>query len=84
MITAKQIVSVIRDNHFRYETERGQQIIAAPVSQLPQLLREAGYRNVPRLDEYDLTRLGCVIETARYISGARPKRFCRVVEAVNA
>jgi hypothetical protein len=48
------------------------------------LLREAGYRNVPRLDEYDLTRLGCVIETARYISGARPKRFCRVVEAVNA
>lgn len=63
----------------RYQTPSGAKFWGVPVSEVPKTLREAGWRNVPRLDEYDLKKLGMVVVTARYVSGVRPKRFCRVV-----
>ena len=63
----------------RYELESGARVWGVPVSEVPKTLRFNGWRNIPRLDEYDLKKLGMIIVTARYVSGVRPKRFCRVV-----
>jgi hypothetical protein len=65
----------------RYQSEDGAEFLGMPVSQVPAQLIECGWRNVSRLDESDLRRMGLMVETARYIGGARAKRFCRVVVA---
>jgi hypothetical protein len=64
-----------------YETEAGERYQAMPVSQVPSQLRDCGWKNVPRFDKSDFRRMGLKIVTARYIGGARPKRFCDVVVA---
>ena len=64
-----------------YETRDGVKFKGSPVSQVPHQLCENGWRNVSRLDEYDLKELGLQIVEARYIGGASPKRFCQVVIA---
>jgi hypothetical protein len=65
----------------RYQTQAGANFWGMPVSQVPAQLRECGWRNTSRLDEHDLRDLGLVVVTARYVQGARPKKFCRVVVA---
>ena len=65
-----------------YETRDGTQFKGAPVSTIPSILRDAGWRNVSDLnDDYRLKKLGLMVEEARYVGGARPKRFCQVVVA---
>jgi hypothetical protein len=75
------IENAIRKQHNRYETTAGQTFIALPVSQIPSALRDIGYKNVSRdfADAYELRKFGLQIGEARYISGARPKRFCLCV-----
>jgi hypothetical protein len=65
----------------QYQTPTGAKFKGMPVSQVPSQLRSVGWRNVSRLDEYDLRKMGLVVVEARYVGGARPKRFCRVVVA---
>lgn len=64
-----------------YETETGFKFRGSPVSEVPTRLREAGWRNVSRLYEGDLERMGLKVVTARYVGGVHPKKFCRVVVA---
>lgn len=64
-----------------YETEDGSKFQGAPVSEVPARLRDNGWKNVSRFDEFDLKKMGVKIVTARYVGGVRPKRFCRVVVA---
>jgi hypothetical protein len=68
-----------------YETEDGEQFKGSPVSEVPRRLLDVGWRNVSHLDdEHEMTRLGLRVVTARYVGGARAKRFCRVVVAMTA
>lgn len=60
----------------RYETREGVLVRATPVSQIPQLLRDVGWKNVPKYDAYDLRKLGLRIVDAKYVGGGR---FCPVV-----
>ena len=64
-----------------YETEDGRRFRGMPVSQVPSQLIAYGWRRVSHLDESDMRALGLEIVTARYIGGARPKRYCLVVVA---
>lgn len=65
----------------RYETEAGRVFLGMPVSEVPKQLRSSGWKNVSRLDRSDFRSLGLEIVTARYVGGARAKRFCDVVVA---
>jgi hypothetical protein len=64
-----------------YESETGLRFIGATVTETPKRLIEAGWRNVSHLDESDFLEMGLRVVTARYVGGARPKRFCRVIIA---
>lgn len=82
MLTATDVKTAILDWPGLYQTEKGFRFKGAPVSEVPKLLRDMrNWRNVSRIDEYELTRMGLKVVTARYIGGVRPKRFCRVVVA---
>lgn len=78
-ITAKIIRDAVRMWPYKYQTEEGTTFIGLPVSQVPSALREAGWRNVPRVDGSDCDKLGLKIVRARYVGGACPKRYCDVV-----
>lgn len=69
-----------------YETPEGRRFAGMPVSQVPSQLRTCGWRNVSHLDEHSFgpRGLGLEIVDARYVGGARPKKFCRVVVAQEA
>ncbi len=69
-----------------YETPDGRRFAGMPVSQVPKQLRECGWRNTSNLDEHSFGSrgLGLEIVDARYVGGASPKRFCRVVVAQEA
>lgn len=76
-----KLTEAIAKHGWPYETEQGDRFIGCPVSQLPVLLREVGWKNVSRdySDYYALRDFGMTILTARYVGGARPKRFVHVV-----
>jgi hypothetical protein len=78
-LTAKHITDAILKWPGRYETEAGRLILGAPVSQVAAQLRDAGWRNLGR--GFDPADFGVTIVRARYVGGARPKRFCDVVVA---
>lgn len=78
-IRTTDVIEAIRVFPGLYEDQGGHRFAGVPVSQVQQLLRDAGWRNVPRIDEYDLRKMGLTVTTARYVGGARPKRFCDVV-----
>jgi hypothetical protein len=79
---AKQdVIDAIMKWPCRYESETGLSFIGATVNETPRRLIEAGWRNVSRLNESDFLATGLRIVTARYVGGARPKRFCRVIIA---
>ena len=82
-MTKEQIVKAIMVWPGSYETETGRRVLGMPVSQVPSQLRQCGWRNVSSLDETDFRKMGLEIVTARYVGGARPKRFCVVVVAKN-
>ena len=63
----------------RYETSDGTHVIGAAVSSLSQLLRDEGWRRVPRIDSYDLRNAGFRVVRARYRSHGGLKRECDVV-----
>ena len=64
-----------------YQTEAGTFFRGETVSGTPKRLREAGWRNVSRLDRRDFEKMGLKIVTARYVGGTSPKRYCDVIVA---
>lgn len=80
-MTQQDVIQAILAWPGLYETAEGRLFQGAPVSEVPTRLREARWRNVSRLDRFDLKHLGLEIVEARYVGGARPKRFCDVVVA---
>ncbi len=80
-LTAQKVIDAIMKWPGLYQTESGISFLGMPVSQVPSQLVGCGWRNVSGLRESDLQQLGLEIATARYIGGARAKRFCRVVVA---
>lgn len=80
-LTAEAVKAAIMKWPGRYETEEGRQIWGVPVSGLATALREAGWRNVPPFDSYECKKMGLEVVSARYVGGARPKRFCEGVVA---
>lgn len=83
-LTADAVRAAIMKWPGRYETEAGEVFLGCPVSQVPSQLRDAGWKNVSRLDHIDLKDMGLRVVTARYVGGARPARFCLVVFAKEA
>jgi hypothetical protein len=81
MLTAQSVKCAILSWPCLYETEGGFKFLGETVSGIPARLRENGWRNVSGLSKRDLEELGLKIVTARYIGGARKKRFCDVVVA---
>jgi hypothetical protein len=80
-IDAADVVAAIMQWPGLYEDPEGKRFQGMPVSQVPSQLRSCGWRNVPRYDRHDFEDMGLTVCTARYIGGARPKRFCEVVVA---
>jgi len=79
---AEKLVAAIHADRWNggiYETAEGRKIVGATVGDARKALIEAGFRNVSRLDDRDFRSMGFEIVTARYIGGARPKRFCPVL-----
>jgi hypothetical protein len=63
---------VEKKNYSRYETRDGRVFLGIPASQVPAALRDAGWKNVSRLDWMDIRDMGLEIVEAQYIQGARP------------
>lgn len=82
-MTPQEIVAAIMKWPYLYETRDGKRLRGCPVSELPRVLRDAGYKNVGRgySDYYALKDHGVTLVEARYIGGVRPKKFCDVVVA---
>lgn len=82
-MTKDQIIAAISKNGWPYETEGGMRFIGCPVSGLPQLLRDAGWRKVGRQFSCagELEARGLFVVRARYAGGVRPKEYCKVVFA---
>lgn len=81
MLNKEAVVKAIMEWPGRYETHDGKIFMGMPVSQVPSQLIQARWRNVSHLDESDFRKMGLDIVEARYVGGARPKRFCQVVVA---
>lgn len=81
MLDAQAVRDAILKWPGRYETEDGRIFQGMPVSQTPSQLVDCGWRNVSRLDRSDFERMGLEVVRARYVGGARPKRFCDVIVA---
>ena len=81
MLTKEKVIEAICKWPGRYQTYDGREFAGMPVSQVPSQLRDCGWRNVSRLDRSDFQALGLEVVQARYVGGARPKRFCDVVVA---
>ena len=63
-----------------YETRTGKAILAARLADIKKEMVEAGWRNVSRLDESDLKKMGFKIAEAQYIGGVKKTgRFISVV-----
>ena len=80
-LTSDAVKAAILQWPGRYQSQQGAEFLGCPVSEVPARLRDAGWRNVSRVDESELQRLGLSVVTARYVGGVRPKRFCAVVVA---
>lgn len=78
-ITAEAVLDAIEAMPFNYVGEDGRMFHACPVSQVSAMLRENGWRRVPRLDDADLRKLGLTVVTARYRSFGGLKKPCLVV-----
>jgi hypothetical protein len=64
-----------------YEDRDGRRFKGTPCSEVPTRLVDDGWKRVSQYrDPYDLKQLGLTVVTARYVGGARPARFCKVVD----
>jgi hypothetical protein len=82
-LTAESVKKSIMEWPSIYQDKDGNKYWAMPVSEVPKQLRDTGWKNVPRLNHYDFKKMGLKVVEARYIQGARPKRYCDVVVAAN-
>lgn len=73
------IRDLINDEGYLYENEEGDTFKAFRPDELNQRLRWKGWKNNSRTDEDDYKKMGLRVEYARYIGGARAKKFCYVV-----
>ena len=78
-VTKADVMRAILHCSYRYQLEDGRVIKAIPVSEVGAALIANGWRNVSRIDCSDLRAIGFEILVARYVAGARPKRFCNVI-----
>ena len=62
-----------------YVMADGTEVVGTNVTSLAQLLRDEGWRRVPRIDSYDLRRAGFRVVRARYPSWGGLKKECDVV-----
>lgn len=63
-----------------YITKEGRKVKANRLAEVKTQMREAGWRNVSRIDERECQRLGFEVVNAYYGQRARTvKRFCDVV-----
>jgi hypothetical protein len=62
-----------------YVMEDGTEVVGTNVTSLAQLLREEGWRRVPRIDSYALKQAGFRVVRARYRSWGGLKKECDVV-----
>lgn len=81
MIIEEKLKTAIAGLHqWRYQLKDGTIIRGTAVSGVPGFLREAGWRNVPRIDSYDLTKSGFKVVRARAVTGSgRLAKECDVV-----
>ena len=79
LITKQDVLKAVNSWPCLYEDKNGQRFTGAPVSTIASLLRDIGWKNVGRIDKFDLRDMGVMTTTARYVGGARPKRFCDVI-----
>lgn len=80
MLDAAAVKSAIDKFPAKYATVDGRVVVGDRVSNVASALRGAGWRNVPRLDSYDLRKLGLEVVAAEYVGGARPTgKFIEVV-----
>jgi hypothetical protein len=75
-IEKEAIAALVAKTGYLYESVHDELFIGCPVSEMPRLLRDAGYR-VSRF--WDAKDAGLRVVVARYVGGARPKRHCDVV-----
>lgn len=76
-LTKEIVLGALRN--YAYEMADGRRVFGSPVSQVPEMLREAGWRNVPRADANDFRALGLEVVKASYLSWGGKKRPCDVV-----
>jgi hypothetical protein len=62
-----------------YVMADGTEVVGTNVTSLSQLLRDEGWRRVPRIDSYDLRKAGFRVVRARYRSWGGLKKECDVV-----
>ena len=67
-------------HQWKYQMLDGTLIRGTAVSGVPGFLREAGWKNVPRIDSYDLNKAGFKVVRARAVTGSgRLAKECDVV-----
>ena len=64
-----------------YQKFDGTEFLGMPVSEVPSQLVSRGWRRVSSLKKSDFEKMGLEIVEARYVGGARAKKFCSVVVA---
>lgn len=80
VIDGKLKVAIAGLHQWKYQVADGTVIRGTAVSGVPGFLREAGWRNVPRIDSYDLRKSGFTVVRAQAITGSgRLAKECDVV-----
>src|SRR6185369_10363739 len=82
VLNAAEVKAAIMEWPGLYETDTGLKFLGSPVSEVPSHLITYGrWRNVSHLRRSDFEEMGLQVVYARYVGGARPKKFCWVVVA---
>ena len=71
MIGKSDVLSAIACWPARYTTATGRVVVGEAVSAVTTALRGEGWKGVPRLDAYDLKKMGLEIVEAYYSAGGR-------------
>lgn len=81
MNISEDLKNAIANLHkWKYQIQDGTVIRGTAVSGVPGFLREYGWRNVPRIDSYDLKKAGFTIVRARAVTGSgRLAKECDVL-----
>lgn len=81
MVIDEKLKTAISGLHqWKYQVKDGTVIRGTAVSGVPGFLREAGWRNVPRIDAYDLKKAGFTVVRGRAVTGSgRLAKECDVL-----